>query len=137
MMILKHLMFQLVPIAISFGVAYWILITASHQESMLKNIGRFLGWLLIVLAILATIFSNYYAFTMKDYHYMHRGDHMRRMMHQQEMKMMDMKRQDKAKCTVKPMDEKTMTDDKEDYYGENDDEDESDDSMIKKAPAKK
>lgn len=137
MMILKHLIFQLIPLALSFGIAYWILTNANHQESMLRNVGRFLGWLLIVLAILAAIFGNYYAFTAKDHYYMHHRHHMGPMMDEDETPMMEKKEQDMKGCAAKPKYENKMEDEQEDYYGENDDEAEPVTPEPKKVPAKK
>lgn len=55
-----HITFQVIPLALGFGIGYWLLVTANHQESVLKNVGKLLGWGLIAIAIIATMVSNYY-----------------------------------------------------------------------------
>lgn len=88
MMILKHLTMQIIPMAISFGVAYWLLVTAEAQETALQIIGKILGWLLIVVTLITMIFT--YTFSIKMYKEgrMFYGHHMQKMMDHKGMPMM-------------------------------------------------
>jgi len=59
MMEIKLFTMQIIPLALSFGIAYWILITAHTQEGNLKSLGKTLGWSLITISIISTLFSYY------------------------------------------------------------------------------
>lgn len=60
-MLLLHFAFQMIILAVGFGVGYWILINASNQESFLRNVGQTLGTVLIVLAAITTLLTAYYS----------------------------------------------------------------------------
>jgi len=56
---LKLFTMQIVPLAFCFGVAYWLMVTATMQEPKLKSLGNTLGWSLITVALLSSAFAYY------------------------------------------------------------------------------
>lgn len=67
MMIFLHLVILL---TIGFGVGYWLLITANKHEGRLKTIGESLGYVLLVLVILSSIFGFFASMKIDDSDYM-------------------------------------------------------------------
>lgn len=53
--------FQIILLALGFGVGYLFLLKAQTQEPDLKNIGVVLGWTLIVATIILELFSFPYS----------------------------------------------------------------------------
>lgn len=61
-MILLPLILDFILFVIGFGVGFWLLITAIEQEpKWLKISGSIFGWILIVMAIIISLFSCYYS----------------------------------------------------------------------------
>lgn len=78
MMIIAQFTFQIILLAVGFGVGYWLLMTASEQEGTLKIIGQTLGGILIVMALILAIFSSYYSMKIANRGYMQGGCPMNR-----------------------------------------------------------
>lgn len=53
--------FQIILLAIGFGVGYLFLINAKSQESNLKSVGEILGWVLIAATIVLAILNFAYS----------------------------------------------------------------------------
>lgn len=51
-MTFMHYTFQIVMMAIGFGVGYGILVAANDQEGTTKNVGQALAWILIVMTVI-------------------------------------------------------------------------------------
>lgn len=83
MLIFMHFTFQIILLGIGFGVGYWLLITANTQEDNLKILGRTLGGILIVMAIILAIFSCYYSMKIGNRSYMQSGCPVKGMMQRQ------------------------------------------------------
>lgn len=77
MMILKYFTYQIIPLAVSFGIGYWLLITAdSLQKDNLRAIGTILGWILIVISIISSLFSFIFSVKMdREFFHMHKMMH--------------------------------------------------------------
>lgn len=73
MMIIMQFAFQIILLAVGFGVGYWLIITASKQEGTIKTFGKALGGILIVMAIILEIFSAYYSMKISNRGYMQGG----------------------------------------------------------------
>lgn len=56
---LKLFTMQIVPLAFCFGVAYWLMVTAVNQEEKLRSLGNTLGWCIIAVAMLSSVFAYY------------------------------------------------------------------------------
>ncbi len=65
--------FQIILLAVGFGIGYLLLITANKHEAHLKTIGETLGWILIAMAIILAIFSCYYSMKITNRDYMQGG----------------------------------------------------------------
>lgn len=73
MMIIMQFAFQIVLLAVGFGVGYWLIITANAQQGAIKTFGQALGGVLIVMAIILEIFSAYYSMKISNRGYMQGG----------------------------------------------------------------
>lgn len=73
MMIIMQFAFQIVLLAVGFGVGYWLIITANTQQGTIKTFGQALGGVLIVMAIILEIFSAYYSMKISNRDYMQGG----------------------------------------------------------------
>ena len=74
---------QIITLAIGFGVGYALLIISNSQEEPLKNVGKYLGLILIVMSIILALFSCYYSMKIGNRDYMQSGCPVQRMMQQQ------------------------------------------------------
>lgn len=52
MMIIMQFAFQIILLAVGFGVGYWLIITANKQQDTMKTFGQALGGVLIVMALI-------------------------------------------------------------------------------------
>jgi len=84
MMIIMQFTFQIILLAIGFGVGYWLLITANTQQGSLKTVGQSLGGILVVMAMFLAILSCYYSMKIANKGYMQGGCPVQNMMQQQE-----------------------------------------------------
>lgn len=73
MMIIMQFTFQIILLAIGFGVGYWLILNANQQEGSIKTIGQTLGGILIVMAMILAIFSCYYSMKIANKGYMQGG----------------------------------------------------------------
>lgn len=73
MMIIMQFAFQIILLAVGFGVGYWLIITANLQEGTIKTFGQALGGILIVMALILEIFSAYYSMRISNRGYMQGG----------------------------------------------------------------
>lgn len=73
MMIIMQFTFQIILLAIGFGVGYWLLITANTQQGNLRNVGQALGGILVVMAMFLAILSCYYSMKIANKGYMQSG----------------------------------------------------------------
>lgn len=73
MMMIMQFTFQIILLAIGFGVGYWLIITANNQQGTIKTFGQALGGVLIVMAIILEIFSAYYSMKISNRGYMQGG----------------------------------------------------------------
>lgn len=89
MMIIMQFTFQIILLAVGFGVGYWLIITAASQQGTTKAIGQSLGGILIVMAMFLAILSCYYSMKIANKGYMQGGCPIQRMMQKQEQPMMD------------------------------------------------
>lgn len=72
-MIIMQFAFQIILLAVGFGVGYWLIITADKQQDTLKTFGQALGGALIVMSIILEIFSAYYSMKISNRGYMQGG----------------------------------------------------------------
>ena len=89
MMIFMHFTFQILLLAIGFGVGYGLLILSNNQEGYMKTIGRALGGVLIIMAMVLALFSCYYSMKIGNRGYMQSGCPAQRLMEQHGSPMMD------------------------------------------------
>ena len=80
MMIIMQFAFQIILLAVGFGVGYWLIIIANNQQGTLKIFGQALGGVLIVMAVILEMFSAYYAMKISNRGYMQGGCPMNRTM---------------------------------------------------------
>lgn len=80
MTIIMQFAFQIILLAIGFGVGYWLIITANTQEGTIKTLGQALGGVLIIMAMILEIFSGYYSMKVANGGYMEGGCPMNRTM---------------------------------------------------------
>lgn len=73
MMIIMQFAFQIILLAVGFGVGYWLIITANAQQGTLKTFGQALGGVLIIMAVILEMFSAYYAMKISNRGYMQGG----------------------------------------------------------------
>lgn len=73
MMIIMQFAFQIVLLAVGFGVGYWLIITANAQQGTIKTFGQALGGVLIIMALILEIFSAYYSMKISNRGYMQGG----------------------------------------------------------------
>lgn len=73
MMMIMQFTFQIILLAVGFGVGYWLIITANNQQGTIKTFGQALGGVLIVMAIILEIFSAYYSMKISNRGYMQGG----------------------------------------------------------------
>lgn len=73
MVIITHFASQIIPLAVGFGMSYWLFITAYKFEGQLKSIGETFGWMLIVLTLLSSLFSFLYSIKLMNDEYMREG----------------------------------------------------------------
>lgn len=73
MMIIVQFTFQIILLAVGFGVGYWLLTAATEQEGTIKTIGQTLGGILIVMALILAIFSSYYSMKIYNRGFMQGG----------------------------------------------------------------
>lgn len=83
MMIIMQFTFQIILLAVGFGVGYLLLIAANGQQNTMKTIGQTLGGILIVMAIILAIFSCYYAMKIANKGYMQGGCPVQKIMQQE------------------------------------------------------
>jgi len=74
--------FQIILLAVGFGIGYWLLTAANEQDGTLKSIGQTLGGILIVMALVLAVFSSYYSMKIANRGYMQGGCPLNRTMHQ-------------------------------------------------------
>lgn len=72
-MIIMQFFFQIILLAIGFGVGYWLIITANTQQGTIKTFGQALGGVLIIMALILEIFSAYYSMKISNRGYMQGG----------------------------------------------------------------
>ena len=90
MMMFMHFTSQITSLAIGFGIGYWLLITANTHKCSLKTVGQTLGWILITMSVIISLFSCYYSLKIIDADCMHEQNClMRRMIQQNITPMMD------------------------------------------------
>lgn len=82
MMMFMHFTFQIILLAVGFGVGYSLLVIANKQEGQMKDVGKTLGWVLIAMAIILSLFSLVYSMKIAGSGYTPIGD-------QQKMQRMD------------------------------------------------
>lgn len=80
MMIIIQFAFQIILLAVGFGVGYWLIITANAQQGTIKTFGQALGGVLIIMALILEIFSGYYSMKIPNRDYMQGGCPMNRTM---------------------------------------------------------
>lgn len=80
MMIIMQFAFQIILLAVGFGVGYWLIITANDQQGTIKTFGQALGGVLIIMALILEIFSAYYSMKISNRGYMQGGCPMNRTM---------------------------------------------------------
>lgn len=80
MMIIMQFAFQIILLAVGFGVGYWLIITANTQQDTIKTFGQALGGVLILMALILEIFSAYYSMKISNRGYMQGGCPMNRTM---------------------------------------------------------
>lgn len=73
MMIIMQFVFQIILLAVGFGVGYWLIITANARQGTIKTFGQVLGGILIVMALILEIFSAYYSMKISNRGYMQGG----------------------------------------------------------------
>lgn len=72
-MIIMQFAFQIILLAVGFGVGYWLIITANAQQETVKTFGQALGGVLIIMALILEIFSAYYSMKISNRGYMQGG----------------------------------------------------------------
>jgi hypothetical protein len=80
MMIIMQFAFQVILLAVGFGVGYWLIITSYSQQGTLKTLGQALGGVLIIMALILELFSAYYSMKISNRGYMQGGCPMNRTM---------------------------------------------------------
>lgn len=80
MMIIMQFAFQIILLAVGFGVGYWLIITANVQQGTIKTFGQALGGVLIIMALILEIFSAYYSMKISNRGYMQGGCPLNRIM---------------------------------------------------------
>lgn len=70
MMIIMQFAFQIILLAVGFGIGYWLIITANKQQGTIKTFGQALGCVLIVMTLILEIFSAYYSMKISNREYM-------------------------------------------------------------------
>lgn len=73
MMIIMQFAFQIILLAVGFGVGYGLIIAANTQQGTLKTFGQALGGVLIIMAVILEMFSAYYAMKISNRGYMQGG----------------------------------------------------------------
>lgn len=73
MMIIMQFAFQIILLAVGFGIGYWLIITANNQQGAIKTFGQALGGVLIIMALILEIFSAYYSMKISNRGYMQGG----------------------------------------------------------------
>lgn len=80
MMVIMQFAFQIILLAVGFGVGYGLIIIANNQQGTMKTVGQALGGVLIVMALVLEIFSAYYSMKISNRGYMQGGCPMNRTM---------------------------------------------------------
>jgi len=52
MVTVLHYTFQIILLAIGFGMGYGILVSANGQSGTTKNVGQAIAWILIVMTVI-------------------------------------------------------------------------------------
>lgn len=73
MMIIMQFAFQIILLAVGFGVGYGLILAANTQQGTLKTFGQALGGVLIIMAVILEMFSAYYAMKISNQGYMQGG----------------------------------------------------------------
>jgi len=89
MMIIMQFTFQIILLAVGFGIGYFLLIIANNQQGTMKTIGQTLGGILIVMAMILAIFSCYYSMKISSKGYMQGSCPIQKMLNQQEAPIVD------------------------------------------------
>lgn len=86
MMIIMQFAFQIILLALGFGVGYWLIITANNQQGAIKTFGQVLGGVLIVTALILGVVSLYYSIKISNRGYMQGGCPLNKTVNQSEGK---------------------------------------------------
>lgn len=89
MIIITHFTSQIVPVALSFGVSYWLFVTADKFNTRLKPIGETLSWTLITLTLISLLYSFFYSMTLTDKEYMRNNCPVIKIIEQQEQPLVE------------------------------------------------
>ena len=81
-MIIMQFTSQIILLAIGFGVGYALLVHAKTQEGNMRTIGQTLGGILIVMAVILSMFSCYYSMKTSNRGYMQSGCPVQKMINQ-------------------------------------------------------
>lgn len=84
MIIITHFTSQIVPVALSIGVSYWLFVTADKFDTRLRPIGETLSWTLILLTLISLLYSFFYSTTLTDKEYMRNNCPVIKIMEQQQ-----------------------------------------------------
>lgn len=128
MMIIMQFTFQIILLAVGFGVGYLLLISAGNQQATLKTIGQALGGILIVMAMILAIFSCYYSMKISSKGYMQGGCPIQKMMNQQEAPIINGEQSDVDEDVQKNKSESAMDNENR---AEDDDTSDTQDKSIK------
>lgn len=127
-MIIMQFTFQIILLAVGFGVGYLLLISAGNQQATLKTIGQALGGILIVMAMILAIFSCYYSMKISSKGYMQGGCPIQKMMNQQEAPIINGEQSDVDEDVQKNKSESAMDNENR---AEDDDTSDTQDKSIK------
>lgn len=81
-MMIMQFAFQIILLAVGFGVGYWLILTANAQQGAIRTFGQALGGVLIIMALVLELFSAYYSMKISNQGYMQGGCPHNKMMNQ-------------------------------------------------------
>lgn len=119
MMIFIHYAFLIILLGIGFGLGYWLLLAANTQEDNLQILGKTLGGILIVTAIVLAIVGFYYSTKIGNRSYMQNGYPIQGMMQQQMQNHDDEQYQEGGKLENCDTTNSEMNSDENEEYQEN------------------
>lgn len=113
-----HFIFQIILLAVGFSIGYGLLIKANKQEGALNTVGKFLGWILILMTLFASLLCSYYSIKILKNGPIRHGYPMHNMMQEQKMQMMNQERSEEIKNNQKSNEEQEDLQENEDELQE-------------------